>query len=182
MEIPWSLSCCLVLTGICKRLIPYKIQKNPNFSLFHGLQLEKGFSISGQFMLLTLKCKFLLPCSRSDLIPFSINLYSSRMWKQQIVCNNVGFCHRISCCMVPKWSKAPSTSKNSIFITKSSNNPWLIECHPVFHPVTKFFEAELWKLCIFIPMQQKMICMSLLLPWKVSEVGNYEMGFELHVL
>ena len=67
-------------------------------------------------------------------------------------------------------------------ITKSSKNLWLIECHPVFHPVAKGFEGELCKFCIALTMQQKMICMSLLLPWKVSEAGNYEMGFELHAL
>jgi len=112
----------------------------------------------------------LLAFSRSDLILFSINLYSGTMWKQQIVCNNVGLCSRISCCTVPNWSRAPSRSKNAIVITKSGNNPWLIECHPVFHPVAKSFEAELCKICIVLPMQQKIIRMSLLLPWKVLEL------------
>lgn len=83
----------------------------------------------------------------SYLILLPVSLNSSSMGKNEVMCDNVRLGSGVSSLAFC----APSWGEFAVIIAKSSDNPWLVKCHPVLYSVTKCLEAEIGIVCECVP-------------------------------
>jgi hypothetical protein len=87
------------------------------------------------------------------------------MRKKHVVAHYIGFCRWISKCAVSNIVGTSTRCLGACCIPITGKKIWLIECDPIFHSITKFFEAQVHVVLIIIPD-----C------WNWS-IGNYLQGW-----
>ena len=129
-----------------------------NLVLLNTISLTQTWLIIKHYWVISWYIIFkLIIVKGTNLILFPIQFHSSCMRKKKIMSHYIGFCSGVPMRAISDIVRTSTRCLGAVYVPPHGKYIWLVNCDPILHSITKFFETKVHIVAIIIPNYRRLI-------------------------